>query len=97
MSHAPVIKQNRRRSCSHEACISLTRESLREKLLITCLKNVLSNKMFDTHYVRLAKKFRMMMQKNPNKLLANPILFVIKLNDNFQYDKFDNLITSPVK
>ena len=53
--------------------------------------------MFDTHYVRLAKKFRMMMQKNPNKLLANPILSVIKLNDNFQYDKFDNLITSPVK
>ena len=53
--------------------------------------------MFDTQYVRLAKNFRMMIQKNPNKLLANPILFVMKLNDNLQYDEFDNLITSPVK
>ena len=72
-------------------------QSLREKILITCLKNLLSNKMFDTQYVRLAKNFRMMIQKNPNKLLANPILFVMKLNDNLQYDEFDNLITSPVK
>ena len=72
-------------------------QSLRKKILITCLKNLLSNKMFDTQYVRLAKNFRMMIQKNPNKLLANPILFVMKLNDNLQYDEFDNLITSPVK
>ena len=72
-------------------------QSLREKILITCLKNLLSNKMFDTLYVRLAKNFRMMIQNNPNKLLANPILFVMKLNDNLQYDELDNLITSPVK